>query len=338
MEPDALVYGPAVRTQPDIPLFSTNPSAESKRNEKSHELPNTAATRMEATREDSTTLEKADVLLPSLPIGTDRTQRNERREPRNESQATAPVPVQATGVPVQAVSELPNPELTHEDWEDHFQHTAMIEKAEREREDRRRQRRYARKQEKAQRQKEHADSLARLTVFSEKVEDSLADISKHAHASQSPHIYLKGAKHMDLSDIEEWYKFCRRTPEARMLHSEDMEGPGECGNFSVFVFNREGCVLQFSEMWMRHIIKERRLHVLYALAALDSSRITTDMDSIADDHAVFVYDPKDDASCDMMLRWKCDDKHSVCPILSSGQTQSCVIERKNQTFTRYNIA
>ena len=120
-----------------------------------------------------------------------------------------------------------------------------------------------------------------------------------------------------------------------MLHKEEDTAQDD---YSVMVFNRRGDVVVFEKAWVKHIIDEKRLHCLYSLAMLDTAKTLTDLRMLPEKHAVFVYDPQDDASCDLMLKWRCDGNHHVCPIVQSGEQNTCVIKRENQIFRRYNIA
>lgn len=104
------------------------------------------------------------------------------------------------------------------------------------------------------------------------------------------------------------------------------------------IFNRYGEIVLFERAWIDRVLKQKRLHALYALAMLDNSRTLTNLSTLPEQHAVFVYDPADDASCDLMLKWQCDSDHHVCPIVESGQREACVIKRENQIFRKYNIA
>ena len=229
-------------------------------------------------------------------------------------------------------------ELTEDDMKDHVEHQDVLKKVSESRGAARKARKDARRLEHARRARDHGEALDRLTVLSEKIYDDVNDISERAKRCKMPHICLVGPQHMDRGMLTEWYNFCRTAAGVHMQHKDQPSRISGENKFLILVVNRRGEVLVFDQQWIQELFRTRRLYPLNALAVFDNSNKISDLRVLPDGHAVFVYDPKDDASCDMMLKWKCDNHHHVCPIGQSGQTESCVICRRNEIFTKYKLS
>ena len=231
------------------------------------------------------------------------------------------------------------PELTAEDWNDHAEHVAFLKAVEYQRGLHRRLERQARREDRSKQSQRRSAAVGHLSVVSERTKDDAQNISQSASRSNTPHICLVGAQQLDTNMLLEWCRFCKNANSARMMHSEQgTDHSRGIADYRVLVFNRRGDVVVFERLWLDRIFQERRLHALYAMAMLDTSSTLLDLSTLAEQNAVFVYDPSDDASCDLMLKWQCGRSHHVCPIGESGQCETCVIKRENQMFRKYNIA